>query len=132
MTEKAFPYHDDAVSERGASLSNADGSYAEALLYNMLREQLPPEWSFIAGVQLGAHEYDFLVMVPGRGLVNVECKGHGYSFIGATNKFSWHNRDTGRTEVKDLIGQASSARNYYLSYLADALFGRDYRWGIMA
>lgn len=132
MTEKAFPYHVDAVSERGASLAKVDGSYAEALLYNMLREQLPPEWSFIAGVQLGAHEYDFLVMVPGRGIVNVECKGHGYSFIGATNKFAWRNHDTGKTEVKDLIGQASSARNYYLSYLADALFGRGYRWGIMA
>ena len=75
MTEKAFPFHIDAIKERGASLAKADGSYAEALLYNMLREQLPPEWSFIAGVQLGAHEYDFLVMVPGRGIVNVECKG---------------------------------------------------------
>ncbi len=132
MTEKAFPFHVDAIKERGASLDKADGSYAEALLYNMLREQLPPEWSFIAGVQLGAHEYDFLVMVPGRGIVNVECKGKGYKFIGATNKFSWRNRDTGRDEVKDLIGQACSARNYYLSYLADALFGRGYRWGIMA
>lgn len=132
MTEKAFPFHLDAIKERGASLAKADGSYAEALLYNMLREQLPPEWSFIAGVQLGAHEYDFLVMVPGRGIVNVECKGHGYTFIGATNKFNWRNRDTGRDEVKDLIGQASCARNYYLSYLADALFGRGYRWGIMA
>jgi hypothetical protein len=71
-------------------------------------------------------------MVPGRGIVNVECKGHGYSLIGATNKFNWYNRDTGKYEVKDLIGQASSARNYYLSYLADALFGRGYRWGIMA
>lgn len=132
MTENAFPFHVDAIKERGASLAKADGSYAEALLYNMLREQLPPEWSFIAGVQLGAHEYDFLVMVPGRGIVNVECKGHGYSFIGATNKFLWHNRNSGKDEVKDLIGQASSARNYYLSYLADALFGRGYRWGIMA
>ena len=107
MTEKAFPFHIDAIKERGASLAKADGSYAEALLYNMLREQLPPEWSFIAGVQLGAHEYDFLVMVPGRGIVNVECKGHGYTFIGATNKFNWRNRDTGRDEVKDLIGQAA-------------------------
>lgn len=132
MTENAFPFHVDAVKERGASLNKADGSYAEAVLYNMLRDQLPPEWSFIAGVQLGAHEYDFLVMVPGRGIVNVECKGHGYSFIGATNKFGWHNRETGKTVVKDLIGQASSARNYYLSYLADALFGRGYRWGVMA
>lgn len=132
MTDKAFPFHVDAVKERGASLSRGDGSYAEALLYNMLREQVPPEWSFISGVQLGAHEYDFLVMVPGRGIVNLECKGHGYSFIGATNKFGWYNRETGKTEVKDLIGQASAARNYYLSYLADALFGRGYRWGVMA
>jgi hypothetical protein len=132
MTEKAFPFHLDAVKDRGASLAKADGSYAEALLYNMLREQLPADWSFIAGVQLGAHEYDFLVMVPGRGIVNVECKGHGYSFIGATNKFSWYNRESGTTEVKDLIGQASSARNYYLGYLSDALFGRGYYWGVMA
>lgn len=132
MTNNAFPFHVDAVKERGASLAKADGSYAEAMLYNMLREQLPPEWSFISGVQLGAHEYDFLVLVPGRGIVNVECKGHGYSFIGATNKFGWHNRDTGKTETRDLIGQASSARNYYRMYLADALFGRGYQWGIMA
>lgn len=39
MTEKAFPFHMDAVKERGASLTKADGSYAEAVLYNMLRER---------------------------------------------------------------------------------------------
>ena len=38
MTEKAFPFHIDAVQERDASLAKADGSYAEAMLYNMLRE----------------------------------------------------------------------------------------------
>lgn len=133
MTNNAFPLFVDAVKERGASLEKADGSFAEATLYNMLRRQLPESWYLIWGVQLGAHEYDFLIMVPGRGIVNMECKGHGYEFIGATNKFSWFNRETGRQENnKDLIGQASSARNYYLHYLQDALFGRGYQWGVMA
>lgn len=132
MTNNAFPLYIDAVKERSASLERADGSFAEATLYNKLREQLPESWSFIWGVQLGAHEYDFLILVPGRGIVNMECKGHGYEFIGATNKFSWFNREKGRWEVKDLIGQASSARNYYLHYLQDALFGRGYQWGVMA
>ena len=132
MTNNVFPLYLDAVKERAASLESADGSFAEATLYNKLREQLPESWSLIWGVQLGAHEYDFLILVPGRGIVNMECKGHGYEFIGATNKFNWYNREKGRWEVKDLIGQASSARNYYLRYLQDALFGRGYQWGVMA
>ncbi len=132
MTSNAFPIYHDAIKETGASLEKADGSYAEAILYNKLREQLPESWSFIWGVQLGAHEYDFLILVPGRGIVNMECKGHGYKFIGATNKFSWSNYATGQQEVKDLIGQACSARNYYLRYLQDALFGNGYQWGVMA
>ena len=129
MTEHAFPFFNDAILETGASLANADGSYAEAYLYNLLRAQLPPEWSFIWGVQLGAHEYDFLILVPGEGIVNVECKGHGYTFVGATNKFSFYNHETRRTETKDLIGQASKAQRYYINYLKDALFGRS--WGLM-
>lgn len=132
MTNNVHPYFDDAVTALGASLENADGKYAEAVLYNMLREQLPPEWSFIAGVQLGRHEYDFLVMVPERGIINVECKGHGYTYVAGTNKFTWRNRDTGRTEEKDVIGQVCAARTYYSQYLQESLFGRGYQWGVMA
>lgn len=132
MTNNAFPLYFDAVKECDASLKKADGSFAEATLYNMLRAQLPESWSFIWGVQLGAHEYDFLIMVPGRGIVNMECKGHGYEPIGGTNKFRWFNRETGEWENKDLLGQASAARRYYVRYLQDALFGQRYQWGVMA
>lgn len=131
MTKNAFPYYEDAVKETGASLERADGSFAEATLYNLLRQQLPPEWSFIWGTQLGAHEYDFLVLVPGRGIVNLECKGHGYRFVGATNRFAYRDRVTGKTETKDLVGQATAAAKYYISYLADVLFGSGYHWGLM-
>ena len=132
MTNNAFPLYFDAVKERGASLENADGSFAEATLYNKLREQLPESWSFIWGVQLGVHEYDFLILVPGRGIVNMECKGHGYVPLGGTNKFKWFNKETKQWETKDLLGQASAARKYYVRYLQDALFGKGYLWGMMA
>ena len=127
-TRHAFPFYNDAIEDTRASLANADGKYAEATLYNMLREQLPEDWSFIWGVHLGAHEYDFLVLVPGKGIVNVECKGRGYSVIGATNKFSFYNRETQRSEEKDILGQAAKAQRYYIKYLRDALFGCT--WGL--
>lgn len=128
MTAKAFPFYNDAIAETGASLANADGKFAEATLYNMLRQQLPEDWAFIWGVHLGAHEYDFLVLVPGKGIVNVECKGHGYSVIGATNKFRFYNKATGKNEEKDLLGQAARAQKYYIQYLKNALFGGT--WGL--
>ena len=131
MTKNAFPYHEDAGRETGASLERADGSFAEATLYNLLRQKLPPEWSFIRGTQLGAHQYDFLVLVPGKGIVNLECKGHGYTALGATNRFVYYDKGTGKEKEHDVVGQAAAAAKHYISYLADALFGHGYHWGLM-
>ena len=130
MTNKAFQFYNDAIEETGATLESADGKFAEATLYNKLREQLPADWAFIWGVNLGAHEYDFLVLVPGRGVVNVECKGRGYSVIGGTYKFKFYNKDTHQAEPKDLLGQAAKAQKYYIRYLQKALFGCCH-WGIV-
>ncbi len=130
MTDRAFPFYNDAIVETGASLENADGKFAEATLYNMLREQLPADWSFIWGVNLGAHQYDFLVLVPGKGVVNVECKGIGYKPIGGTGRFRFHDKETDKDEESDPLHQATSAQVYYITYLQEALFG--YRpWGLV-
>ena len=130
MTNNVFPVYENAEQEVDCSLSKADGSLAEARLYNMLRKQLPEHWSFIWGVQLGVHEYDFLVIVPGEGIVNIECKGHGYQHL-PNHKFSWENNKTGEYETKDVMGQAASAGKYYIQYLQRSLFGIGYQWGIM-
>ena len=130
MTDKVFPVYANAEKEVGASLERADGSLAEAKLYDMLHEQLPPDWSFIWGVQLGVHEYDFLVLVPGKGIVNVECKGYGYKHL-PNHKFLWKNKKTGEDEIKDLMGQAAGAAKYYIEYLRRCLFGMGYQWGLM-
>lgn len=131
MTRNAFPFYENAVRETGASLTKQDGQFAEATIYDLLRAQLPPEWSFIWGVQLGVHEYDFLVLVPGRGIVNLECKGHGYTPIGATYKFNWYNRERNCIERRDVLGQAAGARKSYVRHLQNALFGLGRQWGIM-
>ena len=95
MTNNVFPLYENAEKEVGASIERADGSLAEARLYDMLRQQLPEDWSFLWGLQLGVHEYDFLVLVPGWGIVNVECKGYGYEHL-PTHKFNWKNKITGK------------------------------------
>ena len=43
MTDKVFPVYTNAEKEVGASLERADGSFAEAKLYDMLRKQLPQQ-----------------------------------------------------------------------------------------
>ena len=130
MTNNVFPLYENAEKEVGASIEKADGSLAEARLYDMLRKQLPEDWSFLWGLQLGAHEYDFLVLVPGLGIVNVECKGYGYEHL-PTHKFRWKNNKTGSVETKDVMGQAAGAAKYYNEFLKKYLFGIGSQWGLM-
>ena len=58
------------------------GKYAEATLYDFLRKQLPDNWFVVYSVffqgEWQPHEMDFLVLVPGKGFVYLECKGRGY------------------------------------------------------
>ena len=130
MTNNVFPLYENAEKEVAASIERADGSLAEARLYDMLRQQLPKDWSFLWGLQLGVHEYDFLVLVPGWGIVNVECKGYGYEHL-PTHKFNWKNKITGKTELKDVMGQAAGAAKYYNEFLKKYLLGIGSHWGLM-
>lgn len=130
MTKNAYPYYDDALRE--TRVEPGDGSQAEAVLYNLLRQQLPENWYFIWGSQIGTeHEYDFLVMVPGYGIVNVECKGWGYKYVGGREQFKWYNKGNGKWEGRNPLEQAARAKNGYIRYLQNALFGPGYCWGLM-
>jgi len=65
--------------------NDREGHIGERHLYKYMRDNLPPEWTVIydrtfdAGNQ--SAQIDFLVMVPGKGVVNVDAKGPGYRCV---------------------------------------------------
>ena len=94
------------------------GKQAEAHLYRLLKEQLPDDWyvfydrSFTGETQ--ENQIDFLVIVPGRGIVNLECKGSGYSVADGGRKFT---HPVIIPNGRDLIHKADLAiRNFHKNF----------------
>lgn len=61
------------------STPGADG---ERRLFRFFRDAMPPDWDVFYNVSISGsvdHQLDFLVVVRGRGIVNVDAKGGGYS-----------------------------------------------------
>ena len=75
-------YDDPAEIYSLLPVERQGGKYAEAALYRFLKGQLPDNWFVIYSVffqgEHRPHEMDFLVLVPGKGFVYLECKGRGY------------------------------------------------------
>ena len=97
MTENIYPYFEDPDCIMQVAEANGDepgGKYAESKLYSLLKEQLPKDWYCLYDVGFrgvnGDNQIDFLVIVPGNGIINLECKGEGYTPLENGNKFS-HN-----------------------------------------
>ncbi len=62
-----------------------NGKWWERVLYDVMRDELPDDWIVIHHRHLNdgfRHEYDFLVIVPGKGIVNLDAKGYGWRFDG--------------------------------------------------
>lgn len=64
--------------------STKDGYRAERRLYKIIQEELPASWTvlydrFYPGE--GGAQIDFLVIVPGKGIVNVDAKGNNYKVV---------------------------------------------------
>ena len=59
-----------------------DGWQGERRLYKFLRECTPHEWHVFYNLNIEcneAHQLDFILLVPGKGIVNVDAKGYEYS-----------------------------------------------------
>lgn len=90
---RIHPFYEDSnaiylnlpESERG-------GKLAEAELYKLLKEQLPEEWYVIYDYRCQGvnqpNQIDFLVIVPGYGIANLECKGGGYKVSEGGSRFN--------------------------------------------
>lgn len=60
---------------------SAPGADGERRLYRFFRDYLPIEWDVFYNVSITGsvdHQLDFVVIVPGKGIVNVDAKGRGY------------------------------------------------------
>ena len=60
------------------------GAVGERLLYRSLRDHLPGDWCVIWNRRIANnnanHQYDFIILVPGQGVLILDAKGHGYQY----------------------------------------------------
>lgn len=100
------------------------GENGERALYNYMKENLPEQWTVIYNLHLGTNygdkQIDFLVVVPEKGIVNVDAKGYGYSFENA----QWYLRN----QPLDIVAHANGAIQSLAKYIGEQLVGDRY-WG---
>lgn len=84
MTKHIYPYCEtEAELEAMIPSTPGTGGIGEHMLYSLMKEYLPSDWHVLWHRNFAdsyKHEIDFLVFVPGKGVVNVDAKGHGWGF----------------------------------------------------
>ena len=82
MTEHMYPYcKSQSEIDEMIPPTPGTGGIGENLVYGLMKKYLPETWHVLwhRHVDDGyKHEIDFLVFVPGKGVVNVDAKGHGW------------------------------------------------------
>lgn len=82
MTEHMYPYcKTQEELDNMIPPTPGTGGIGENLVYSLMKKYLPEDWHVVwhRHVDDGyKHEIDFLVFVPGKGVVNVDAKGHGW------------------------------------------------------
>lgn len=102
--------------------SQVSGKLEECKLYKIIKDELPSDWmvlydlSFVAKNSHGVlqpKQIDFMVIVPGMGVINLECKGY-YYWDGA------HFYPTkNSTDYDDIIGQCFEADKLFRNYCTE-------------
>lgn len=83
MTKHIYPYCETEDDLEALIPSRpGTGGIGEHILYSLMKEYLPSDWHVLWHRNIAdsdyKHEIDFLVFVPGKGVVNVDAKGHGW------------------------------------------------------
>ena len=100
---------------------NGAGNTGERLLYKLMRDYLPDDWCVIWNKRISNsttnHQYDFIVLVPGKGVLELDAKGHGYGYnnngvLGCSHK-------QGFTPDPDLFNNVQGAKSALLNTLRD-------------
>ncbi len=103
-------------------------SQAEAKFYRACQDLLPRNWLVLfsvpwVGVSLGGQprdgEADFVILVPGKGILVVEVKGGGVEFEPSTAKWSSLDRYGNRHSIKDPFAQARNEKHSILRALKE-------------
>ncbi len=107
-------------------IAEATASFAERVLYDALREQLPAEfvvmhsvrWVLRDRMRQSDGEADFLILHPRLGMLVVEVKGGDISCVGG----EWYSRSRGGEvhPIKNPFAQASSNKYKLLDKLAES------------
>lgn len=86
MTENMHPYCKNQMElDELIPQTPGTGGIGENLLYGLMKKFLPADWHVVWHRHVAdgyKHEVDFLVFVPGKGVVNVDAKGHGWGVEG--------------------------------------------------
>lgn len=99
------------------------GKPAEAELYRLLKEQLPDDWFVLYDIAFtgkpNENQIDFLVIVPHKGIVNLECKGGGYTVENSGRRFKHPSNKL--PQNGDLIEKARKVAENFLKTFNDSL-----------
>ena len=105
------------------------GYPAERFLYDYMKKNLPHNWKVFYNRHLGSvyndHQIDFLVFVPGKGIVNVDAKGYYSIQDGEFYLEQWENGIL-ESKRKDIIGEAKRGIHSFNDFCTNLL---GTRWG---
>lgn len=106
------------------------GYPAERFLYDYMKRNLPHNWKVFYNRHLGSvyndHQIDFLVFVPGKGIVNVDAKGYYSIQNGEFYLEKWENGILLESKRKDIIGEAKRGIHSFNDFCTNLL---GTRWG---
>lgn len=104
------------------------GRWWERKLYDLMRDEFPDGWTVFHHQYTHdseyRHEYDFLVVVPGKGIVNLDAKGYGWGYQGGM----WFRERRQIRDYDDPILQAEQAIKTLNNVIRSKISG-DQPWG---
>ncbi len=100
-----------------------DGWQGERRLYKFLRDCTPHEWHVFYNLNIecnNTHQLDFILLVPGKGIVNVDAKGYEYCLKDGCVYL--------RNTPIDIYGKAQGAIHTLNDYIRQAVTNQE-PWG---
>ena len=95
-----------------------DGYVAERHLYKLMQEELPDTWTILYDKTFpgeGGAQLDFLVIVPDKGMINVDAKGNGYKVVDGRVSLG------GDVKNKDVFVEASRGARVMSNFIKDTV-----------
>ena len=130
MAPRMYPHYDSDAAIQADIKS--DGAAGEIEVYKLLRNTLPNDWVVLYNTHIRAFkdsQSDFYVIVPGKGIVNVDAKGFNYSYH--DNAFWLKDKVENREKRIDIIDHADKAIKNMSAYIKRTILGlpEHQEWG---